>query len=257
MTTIDENIKKLSKIMIAAGFIKYTEEYIHSQVKGMIDSGDATNKTKALALFKSNPEVKRALSLGDLQEAQFDVIGLRDNESRSDASLKVQEAFLVLSKNNKPELRTSSIWYSASGTSDQTPAPIQKGKSYKAKINMSKGMRVFLPAEESAYETLDSPLFTPEQLKQYVAVPVEELVQGSTGMVWGTIGKKTDKKLEISTDASLLPLNIFPDENVDVSDLIEGDTVIACGYYSKAGLGARYITRVKEQEPELPKLGKL
>lgn len=257
MTTIEENIKKLSKVLVAAGQKKYTEQYILDYVTKSIETGDASNKTAALALFKSNPEVKRTLGLGEQQELSFDVLGMRDSESRNDENLLVQEAFIAINRNGKPELRVSSIWYQKNGIGDLKPAPISAGKSYKAKVNLGKDIRVHLPSDENMYLELDKSLFTPETLKQYIALPVEEFSQGSTGMVWGVVGKKDDKKIEISTDGSLLPLNIFPDDNMDVSDIIDGDILIAAGYHGKAGLGARYIARIKEHEPETPKLGKL
>lgn len=241
--------------MTAAGFSKYTEDYIKSEVDKKVETGDATNKTAAYSLFKSNPEVKRALSLGDLVEAKFDVIGINEKDNPKDTTVTIQEAYLILEKNGKPELRLSSRWYKKDGSTDLAAAPIVAGKSYKSKVNMGKGITVSLQPEPEAYEELDKPLFTPDQLLKLVALPVEEFAVGSTGMVWGTVGKKADKYLEISTDGSLLPLKIFPSD-IDMSDIMEGDTIIACGYYGK-NLNARYISRVEEPKPEMPKLGKI
>jgi len=240
MATIDENIKKLSKLLKIAGFEKYTEEYIHQYMKNLIDAGDAKNRTQALVMFKSDPEVKRGLNLGELKEVQFDVLAVRYSQSFRDRAMYIQEVFLVLDVAGKPELRRCTTW--------DGEAPVEALCSYKAKANIGTGDRIYLPPDEKAYTKLDKKLFTANQLLKHVAVPVEEFEQGQTGMVWGIVGMKTDKYIDIGTDASINQLKIFPDDDVDTTEILPGDTVIACGYHGKAGLGARYLQVVSEEE---------
>lgn len=256
MTTYDDNIKKLSRLLVNAGKIEYTPERIDAEVKKIQQEEKLPTKTQALAGFKSKIEVKRAINLGEQVDAKFDVlsVSIREMDSKKEigTKIKVQEITIAIERNKKPEIRVCTVWDGV--------IPIDADNAYQAKINITKGNRVNLPLD-GVYTKLEKLIFTPDVLLTY-SDPVENAKESTVGVWNGCIGEKFDKNdkmyVEVSSEGSFLPAKVWINDPEMYNDLQKYDNIVFGGYYGKSGINASFIIRAEQKETvEAQKLGKL
>lgn len=255
MATYDDNIKKLSRLLVNAGKSEYTPEKIDSEVKRIQAEERLPTKSQALAGFKSNPDIKRALNLGDQIDARFDVlsVNIREIDSRKEPEkkIKIQEITIARDNNRKPEIRVCTVWDGI--------VPIDAGNAYHAKINITKGNRVNLPID-GVYTPLENLIFSPDMLLTY-SDPIENAKEKTVGVWNGCIGEKFDKGekmyIEVSSDGSFLPAKVWINDPEVYNDLQKYDNIVFGGYYGPSGLSSSFIIKVEQKESEGLKLGKL
>lgn len=248
MVTYEEAIKKLSKSLVKSGKTQYIEEFIDTEIKKIMVAEGFKTKTQALASFRSDPNIKRAQAAGSLEEVTFDVLSARNGKTtQNDKEVNFQAITIAINRNGKPEVRNTLLW-------DRT-IDIEKGATYKAKINIGDGIRFDVP-DDLSLAKLDKALFTGVDLIK-TADPVEDAKPAQSSIWYGTVGSKGGKatsfgsvKIEVSTLGSFQPMPIWVAED-DASPILKGDEVVFGGYCktknSMNNINADFILVVKEK----------
>lgn len=257
MTTTEDNIKKMSKMLINAGKTEYTVDKIKSDLDKIMKEDRLMNTIpKALSCFRSKPDVKHALNMGEQQEVQFDVLSvtIRENESFKEPGKKinVQEISLAIDRNHKPEIRICSLWDSS--------IEVEAGAAYKAKVNIGKGNRINLNPD-ATYTKLEKLIFTSEDIYIH-SDPVENAKEKNAGVWNGYIGEKFKKGekmwVEVSSDGSFLPTKLWINDPEMYDELNKGDSIVFGGYNGSSGVSPSFIMKVPEKEGDTNmKIGKL
>ncbi len=227
MVTYDEAISKLSKSLIKSGKVQYTVENIDVEIKKIMAAEGFKTKTQALASFRSDPNIKRAQAAGSLEEVSFDVLSVKNGKTtQNDKEVPFQAITIAINRNGKPEVRNTLLW-------DRT-IDIEKGATYKAKINIGDKIKFDVP-DAASLTKLDKAFFTGTDLIK-TADPVEDAKPAQTSIWYGTVGSKGGKatsfgsvKIEVSTLGSFQPMPVWIAEE-DASPILKGDEVVFGGY---------------------------
>ena len=241
--TYDETVQKVSTLLIRAGRTEYTVDYINKKVKSIMENEGMTTKMKAFAVFKSDREIKRALSAGALEEVTFDVLSVSNARTR-DKDTPFQEVVIAINRNNKPEIRRALLF--------DREVPLTAQASYKAKLNLGEDGRVDFPDGFTA-EKLEKTMFDANALLAH-SEPIEDAKEGLSGVWHGIVGainiKNGSARLEISSDGSLLPTTVWVNDTDMAKNVMKGDDVVFGGYNCKTkGVNANFIMVAKETRP--------
>lgn len=248
MTTYDEAIAKLSKNLIKSGKVQYTVENIDKEIRKIMVAEGFKNKTQGLSAFRSDPNIKRAISAGALEDVSFDVLSLKNGKTvQDDKEVNFQAITIAINRNGKPEIRNTLLW--------DRKIDIIKGVSYKSRINLGEGNRFDVP-DNVSLEPLDKVLFTGADIIK-TADPVEDAKPLQSGIWFGTVGSKGGKataygsvKIEVSTLGSLQPMPVWVAED-EASEILKGDDVVFGGYCktknSINNVNADFIMVIKEK----------
>lgn len=224
-----EAISKLSKALVKSGKTEYTPEKIEHELSNIMKSEGLTRKSSALSLFKSKPDIKRAMTAGDLEEIRFDVISVRDGETQDGKNTPYQEIYIAVDRNRKPEFRVAMLY--------DRKIDVSKDCAYKAKANIGDNKRVSFP-DDAKLEKLEKLIFTTSQLKEH-SDPTEDIKPGMSGVYYGDVGKVSTKGessiVEVSTLGSFLPTSMWINDISMVSNVLEGDEIVFGGFMSKKG----------------------
>ena len=233
--TYDETVQKLSALLIRAGKTECTVDYINKKIKLIVENEGLTSKTKALSVFRSDRDIRNALTAGALEEVSFDVLSVSNGKSR-ETETPFQKLTIAINRNNKPEIRTAFL-------SDRE-VPLLARSAYKAKLNISENGRVGFPNNFMS-EKLDKPIFDANTLAMHTE-PIEDAKDKTYGVWHGTVGAiytKNGTRIEVSSEGSLLPATVWVNDENDARNIMKGDDVVFDGLYSKSR-GVKFTTFV-------------
>lgn len=240
--TYEENIQKVSTLLLRAGKSECTVEYINKKIKSIMENEGMTTKSKAFAVFKSDRDIKRALSAGALEEVSFDVLSVSNGRTR-DKDTPFQEVVIAINRNNKPEIRRALLF--------DREVPLTAQTAYRGKLNLGEDGRVDYP-DGFAAQKLEKAQFDANALLQH-SEPIEDAKEGTSGVWHGTVGainiKNGSARIEVSSDGSLLPTVVWVNDTEMAKDVMKGDDVVFGGYNRKTkGVNAAFIMVAKETE---------
>lgn len=232
--TYEENVQKVSTLLIRAGKTECTVDYINKKIKSIMDNEGITTKTKAFAVFKSDRDIRNALTAGALEEVSFDVLSVSNGKSR-ETETPFQKLTIAINRSGKPEIRTAFL--------NDREVPLLTRSAYKAKLNLGEDGRVGFP-DNFTSQKLDKPIFDANTLAMHTE-PIEDAKDKMYGVWHGTVGalytKNNSTRIEVSSEGSLLPTTVWVNNEEDARNIMKGDDVVFDGLYSK-NRGVKFTT---------------
>lgn len=240
MVKYDELIQRLSKALINAGKTEYTPQHIEKKIQEIMQAEGIIRKPSALAIFKSLPDVRRALSFKDMQEVTFDVLAVRESQTMDEKATPYQEISIAINRNGKPEFRKAMMF--------ERKIDIESDVAYRAKVSIQEDNRCDFP-DNVVLNKLDKILFTPSKLMQY-SEPAEDIKFNQVGVWHGQVGNISTRGggtiLEVSTLGSFQPVSMWFSDTSDISGIVAGDDVVFGGKQAKKWFYPSFIKVVVE-----------
>jgi hypothetical protein len=246
-------VKTLSSTLVRNGFAKYTEPEIKRLVQEIKTKQGLPNESRGFILFKNLPEIKRMISIGEKEDCEFMILGIKERAaSFSPTKEEAIDVTIAIKRGKEPEIRTGFV--------AATSIPYGKG-SYKGSIHVGSSGRFTFP-ETLELEQID-PIFEPNDFLKF-ADSISDAKVNTKGIWYGTISSKAVKGRTMRVELDTLlgdAVNVWLHPEYDAEDyamLSPGTSdVIIGGYYGKKNINADFMIVLNELESKPTAFGNL